>query len=204
MNTSQVININGEELNYKEKMWHGNRYIITYITEYPENILCYLNQIVCLIHKKRCAGIICKNSIGECNKNTEIILGNLYLDPEASAIIIGRCVTKKKIILCGCESNNECDEISEIYGNQRGLIGMSFHALSYISFGLNCFGEIHIAVDTTTASVCDKYITQIYIGTTSEELEKIIRLRYNYNHYTVCDIYCNPGDVINTIASISI
>lgn len=194
MNELQIININGDQLNYKQYMLYRFPYIVTYISEYPEKIKCYFNQIVDLIRIKRREYKISSNSTTDCNKNAEIILGSLEFDYRDN-IIIGRCITKKKIILCGSENKNYSNEvIEEVYGKQTCIIGMSFHSLSYISFGLIGMGDIHMAIDTTTSSNVDKFMVQIYVGTSEEELEQIIRLRYKYEYYRICDIYKNPGE----------
>jgi len=194
MDTRQMITIDGEELNYKEYYWYGKPYIVSYMSEYPENVKCHFNQIADLILNQREYGRISANSMTDCNKNAQIILGVLNLKQRDEAIIIGRHVTKQKIVLSGSYIDyDNHDELEDIYGSQLAIMGLSFHALSYISFALSMNGNIHIAVDTTTTSNCDKYFIQMYIGRTPEELEKIIRLRYRYTNYNVCDIYDHPG-----------
>ena len=195
MSGANVINLDGEDLFYTNRMWYGKQYIISYITAYPANIHSYLNQIVYFIIEKRNKGYIPANSITNCNHNAEIILGGLRFTYEDN-IIPGRCFSKQKIILYNSENTyTNKEEIEEVYGNQIGLIGMSFHALSYISFDLGGTDSIHIAIDTTTTSRVDKYIAQLYIGHSEEELEQIIRMRYKYKEYKVCDIYDQPRSV---------
>ena len=196
MSASNVINLDGEDLFYTSRMWYGKRYIISYITNYPENIQNYLNQIIKFIIDKREFGSIHSNSMTRCNDNAKIILGGLRFNYEGN-VIPRRCFSKEKIILYGSDIiYTDKDAIEEVYGNQLAIIGLSFHALSYISFDIWGGDSIHIAIDTTTTSRVDRYIAELYIGNSKEELEQIIRMRYKYKHYNVCGIYDQPRHII--------
>ena len=145
-----------------------NKYIITYISSYDENLNDYLNSIFDKINKfyeqkhlqySRC-----------CGKNATFICNNLKI----KGIKVG------KIIINDWKNNmNEVDleTIKSTYGEYDICIGSSYHALAYLILNIEKI-KYHIAIETTSN---DPYKLQFYIGNSYDEFLTILKRRYQCN-----------------------
>ena len=191
------IAINDAEVLYQSHMSYGNKYIVTYLTEYPRSVQIRLSQIVEIINDCKRNGIIPYNTLSECNKIADRLHYRIEFDQLDSSIIICQWVTKKKIVLGGTSYPYNEEEVYDIYGKQLGITGVSFHCLNYVNFGISGHGEVHIAIDASGANRCDKYSAHLCVGSSLEELEKIVKARYQYEYFVLCDPYDNPHKMID-------
>jgi hypothetical protein len=189
---SGTIIINDTELYYRSYPFMGYKFIVTFITDYNESVLVRLKDIARIVFNCKSSGIIPYNTLSECNKVAERISIRLTFDQSSSSIIIGQWVTKKKIVLGGGSFPYNEGDVAEIYGSQLCITGSIFHALSYVNFQLVGYGEVHIAIDGSSSSRVDDYFVNMIIAQSLEELEQIIRTRYQYREFVVCDIYDHP------------
>lgn len=191
------IAINDVEVLYQSHMSYGNKYIVTYLTEYPRSVQIRLSQIVEIINDCKRNGIIPYNTLSECNKIADRLHYRIEFDQLDSSIIICQWVTKKKIVLGGTSYPYNEEDVYDIYGKQLGITGVSFHCLNYVNFGISGHGEVHIAIDASGANRCDKYSAHLCVGSSLEELEKIVKARYQYEYFVLCDPYDNPNKMID-------
>ena len=191
------ITINDVEVLYQTHMSYGNEYIVTYLTEYPRSVQIRLSQIVEIINNCKCNGIIPYNTLSECNKVADRLHYRIEFDQLETSVIICQWVTKKKIVLGGDSYPYNEEDVYEIYGKQLGITGVSFHCLNYVNFNISGHGEVYIAVDASGANRCDKYSAHLCVGSSLEELEKIVKARYQYEYFVLCDPYDNPHKMID-------
>jgi len=191
------IAINDVEVLYQSHRSMGNDYIVTYLTEYPLSVRIRLSQIVEIINNCKRNGVLPYNTLSECNKIADRLHYRLNFEQLDSSIIMGQCVTKNKIVLGGTSYPYNEEEVYEIYGKMLCITGVSFHCLNYVNFYIMGHGDVHIAVDASTANICDKYSAHLCVGSSLEELEKIVRARYQYEHFVLCNPYDNPHNTID-------
>jgi hypothetical protein len=194
-----IIAINGVEVLYQSHMSMGNEYIVTYLDEYPFSVRIRLSQIVEIINNCKSDGVIPYNTLSECNKIATRLHYRLNFTQLDCSIIIAQWVTKKKIVLGGSSHPYNEEEVCEIYGNQLCITGVSFHCLNYVNFCISGHGEVHIAVDASGTSRCDKYCAHLCVGSSLEELEKIVKARYQYEYFVLCDPYDDPHKAIDKL-----
>lgn len=191
------IAINDVEVLYQSHTSMGNDYIVTYLTEYPRSVVIRLSQIVEIIHNCKENGVLPYNTISECNKIADRLHYRLKFDQLDTSVIVAQWVTKKKVVLGGDSYPYNEEEVYEIYGKQSGITGVSFHCLNYVNFCISGHGDVHIAVDASSSHRHDNYSAHLCVGSSLEELEKIVKARYQYEHFVLCDPYDNPNITID-------
>ena len=189
---SGTIAINNVELYYRSHPFMGYKFMVTYLSEYDKSVLFRLNDIARVVYDCKTSGIIPYNTMAECNTIAERISVRLKFEQSPSSIIIGQHVTNKKIILRGVSTPYNEDDVAEIYGSQLCITGVAFHALSYVNFYLTGYGDVHIAIDGSSRSRVDEYFVNMIVATSLEELEHILRTRYQYEEFIVNGIYDHP------------
>jgi len=194
---SGIVIINDVELHYKSYEWVGKKFIVSYLSEYNDSVLFRLKNIFNIIYNCKYNNIIPNNSLSECNMVAEKIAVRLNFDQDMSSVIIGRHVSKGKIILSGRSIPYNEEDVYQIYGSQLCITGVSFHALSYVTFCLSGYGQVHIAIDGTTSSRISEYMANLFVAPSLEELEQVLRIRYQYTDFNLGDIYAYPDKIIN-------
>jgi len=187
------IIINDVEVLYQSHMIMRNEYIVTYLSEYPRSVVIRLSQIVNIIINCKENGVLPYNTLTECNKIADRLHYRLIFDQLDSSIIVAQWVTKKKIVLGGSSYPYNEEEVYEIYGKQLCITGVSFHCLNYVNFCISGHGDVHIAIDASSSNRCDKYSAHLCVGGSLEELEKIVKARYQYEYFVLCNPYDNPN-----------
>jgi hypothetical protein len=189
---SGTITINGVELCYRSHPFMGTKFMVTYLTDYDKSVLFRLNDIARIVFDCKCSRIIPYNTLSECNKVAERISLRLKFEQSSSSIIIAQHVTRKKIVLGGGSIPYNEEDVAEIYGSQLCITGSAFHALSYVNFLLVGYGDVHIAIDGSSSSRVDEYFVNMIIAPSLEELEQVIKTRYQYRQFAVCEIFDHP------------
>ena len=189
---SGTITINDSEIYYRSHMFMGNEYIVSYLTDYGAPVRERLTDIARIVYNCKENHIIPYNTLSECNKVAERIALRLDLDQSDTSIIIGRHVSKGKIILSGKSIPYNEEDVKEIYGSQLCITGVAFHALAYASFHLSGYGGVYIAIDGSSTSRVDKYFVNILVATSPEELEQLVRIRYQYETFKLGRIFEHP------------
>ena len=85
------------------------------------------------------------------------------------------------------------EDVYEIYGCQLSITGSAFHTLAYVTFQLVGYGCVYIAVDASSSSRVDKYFVNILVATSLEELEQLVRIRYQYENFKLIGIFDHPN-----------
>jgi hypothetical protein len=173
-------------------MFMGNEVMVSYLTDYGTPVRERIIDIARIVYNCKENHIIPYNTLSECNKVAERIAIRLNLDQSDTSVIIGRHVSKGKIILSGKSIPYNEDEVNEIYGSQLCITGVAFHALAYASFHLSGYGGVYIAVDGSSSSRVDKYFVNILVATSPEELEQLLRIRYQYETFKLGSIFEHP------------
>jgi len=173
-------------------MFMGNEYIVSYLTDYGAPVKERLTDIARIVYNCKENHIIPYNTLAECNKVAERIALRLDFRQSDTSIIMGQCVTKGKIVLSGSNIPYNEEDVYEIYGSQLGITGVTFHALAYASFHLCGYGGVYIAIDGSSSSRVDKYFVNILVATSPEELEQLVRIRYQYEKFKLCSIFEHP------------
>jgi predicted Zn-dependent peptidase len=161
----------------KYKTHKNDYYIITYIEDYEE----YLNDILNKIHE----GIM-PHYIGTppalrfanvCGNNAEFICENLKLD----GIKLGKIIITDWV---KPENVSKIDTIYGIYGSEVSTIGSSYHALVYLEVldENNNTPKYYVAIETTCG---EKYDLQFYVGSNKEDLNTIIKARYQCKGFKI-------------------
>jgi hypothetical protein len=190
---SGTITINESELHYRSHMFMGNEYMVSYLTDYgSSSVKERITDIARIVYNCKENRIIPYNTLSECNKIAERIAIRLNLEQSDTSIIIGRQVTKGKIVLSGSSIPYNEDDVYEIYGSQLSITGTSFHALAYVTFHLSEYGCVYIAVDASSTSRVDKYFVNMLVATSLEELEQLVRIRYQYETFKLIGIFDHP------------
>jgi hypothetical protein len=189
---SGTITINGVELCYRSHPFMGNKFMVTYLTDYDKSVLFRLTDIARIVFDCKCSHIIPYNTLSECNMVAERISIRLKFEQSTSSIIIGQYVRRKKIVLGGGSIPYNEEDVVEIYGSQLCITGSAFHALSYVNFHLVGYGDVHIAIDGSSSSRVDEYFVNMLVAPSLEELEQLVKTRYQYQKFVVCDIYDHP------------
>lgn len=189
---SGTITINDSEIYYRSHMFMGNEYIVSYLTDYGAPVKERLTDIARIVYNCKENHIIPYNTLAECNKVAERIALRLDFRQSDTSIIMGQCVTKGKIVLSGSNIPYNEEDVYEIYGSQLGITGVTFHALAYASFHLCGYGGVYIAIDGSSSSRVDKYFVNILVATSPEELEQLVRIRYQYEKFKLCSIFEHP------------
>ena len=189
---SGTITINGVELCYRSYPFMGNKFMVTYLTDYNESVLFRLKDIARIVFDCKCSRIIPYNTLSECNMVAERISIRLKFDQSMTSIIMGQCVTRKKIVMGGGSIPYNEEDVAEIYGSQLSITGSAFHTLSYVNFLLVGYGEVHIAIDGSSSSRVDEYFVNMIIAPSLEELKQVIKTRYQYQQFAVCGIFDHP------------
>lgn len=191
------ITINDVDVLYQSHLSMGKDYIVTYLTEYPRSVVIRLSQIVYIINNCKEDGILPYNTLSECNKIADRLHYRLSFEQLDSSVIVAQWVKKNKIVLGGTSYPYNEEEVYDIYGKQLGITGVSFHCLNYVNFCISGHGDVHIAIDASGANRCDKYSAHLCVGSSLEELEKIVKARYQYEHFVLCNPYDNPNITID-------
>jgi hypothetical protein len=174
-------------------MYMRNEYIVSYLTDYGAPVKERLTDIARIVYNCKENHIIPYNTLSECNKVAERIALRLDFQQSDTSIIMGQCVTKGKIILSGSNIPYNEEDVNEIYKSQLCITGVTFHALAYASFYLCGYGGVYIAVDGSTSSRVDKYFVNILVATSLEELEQLVRIRYQYKTFKLGSIFEHPN-----------
>jgi hypothetical protein len=69
--------------------------------------------------------------------------------------------------------------------------------LSYVSFALSGYGTVYIGIDGSSSTKVDDYFVNMLVASSLEELEEIIRIRYQYQDFVVCKTYDHPDEALN-------
>jgi len=168
------IKIGDTLLNYKI---NNKKYIITYVEEYNTILDKYLINIFEDISLYNQRGLVrCENVSGP---NAEFICKNLKIN--------GVTTLGQIIISDGVIKNDEIKKtIESVYGDIGLTIGATYHALAYLKVSIEEI-EYYLAIETTN---CDRYKLQFYVGSNENELENIIKIRYQSNDVRIsskCD-----------------
>jgi hypothetical protein len=190
---SGTIAINESEIHYRSHMFMGNEYIVSYLTDYGAPVKERITDIARIVYNCKENHIIPYNTLSECNKVAERIALRLDFEQSDTSIIIGRHVSKGKIILSGKSIPYNEEDVYEIYGCQLSITGSAFHALAYATFHLSGYGCVHIAIDGTSSSRVDKYFVNMLVASSLEELEQLVRIRYQYETFKLGSIFDHPG-----------
>ena len=193
---SGAITINDIELYYRSHPFMGKKYIVTYLTDYDESVNYRLIDIARIIWDCKQNRIISWNTLSECNTVAERVTVRLKFDQYAGSIIVGHHVSKGKIVLGGDSIPYNEEDVKEIYGSQSCITGSAFHALSYVSFVLIGYGQVYIGIDGSSATRVDEYFANMIVAPSLEELEQIIRARYQYEEFVVCGTYEHPDKAL--------
>lgn len=188
-----TITINESDLHYRSHMFMGNEYMVSYLTDYGASVKERITDIVRIVYNCKENRIIPYNTLSECNKVAERIALRLNFDQSNTSIIIGRDVTKGKIVLSGSSIPYNEEDVCEIYGSQLCITGSAFHTLAYVTFQLVGYGCVYIAVDASSSSRVDKYFVNILVATSLEELEQLVRIRYQYENFKLIGIFDHPN-----------
>jgi hypothetical protein len=169
------IILGSNELHYKIK---GNKYIITFISNYNANIDNYLEQIYNLIYPNYASKKL--DYSNTCGANAEFICNYLKIDQiKVGKLIINNWAEINSVYL------NNLEKIENVYGPIYSTIRGTYHALVYLEINEN--KKYHVAIETTS---CEPYKLQFYIGNDMTEFEKIITTRYQCNNFKIsfdCD-----------------
>jgi hypothetical protein len=150
-----------------------NKYIITSFSRYYDNeLLEHIQDIFSIIvpHYKR---DIFHSRV--CGQNATFICNKLKIDPDTlkpGKIIITDWVKRDSEIR---------QKIEEVYGLIGSTIDASYHALVYLEINIKN-KTYYVAIETT---ICEPYQLQFYVGNTYDELEKIIKSRYQCNGFNI-------------------
>uniref|UniRef100_A0A6C0KY84 Uncharacterized protein n=1 Tax=viral metagenome TaxID=1070528 RepID=A0A6C0KY84_9ZZZZ len=156
-------------LNYKI---YENKYIITYVEEYNEALNIYLYNIFQHLEFYYQIGKLSYSNVA--SDNAKFICENLKIN--------GVTTLGQIIISDGVIKNDEIKTIESIYGNICLTIGASYHALAYLKVSIE-ETEYYVAIETT---ICDpRYRLQFYVGSNENELENIIKIRYQSNNVRI-------------------
>ncbi len=199
MDQSGDITINNETIKYK--MYPVGRYnfIVSYLSEYNDSVLIRLKEIVDFVIYQKRTNVIPYNTLGECDRVTSKILSSLHFTQNMNSIIMGMHVIKRKILLHEDQQCDNMDGITELYGYQQCIMGCVFHSISYVSFIICNYGEIHIAFDISSSSRVDKVCMSFFVAPSIEELEQVIKIRYQYKKIIVCNMFDSPYITINEL-----
>lgn len=192
-----TISINDRELHYRSHPFMGKQYMVTYLTDYNEIVLHRLTDIARIVLNCKETHVIPWNTLSECNKVAERITARLNFEQYNYSIIIGQHVSKGKIVLGGASVPYNEEDVCEIYGSQLCITGVSFHTLSYVSFALSGYGTVYIGIDGSSSTKVDDYFVNMIVASSLEELEEIIRIRYQYQDFVVCKTYVHPDEALN-------
>jgi hypothetical protein len=150
------------------------KYMITYINEYNEDLNRYLNDIFIEISRFYYLKSIEKRNV--CFANVEFICKNLNIPGTR----VGKIILTDLYSKNGEEIKKVYGDIKKVYGN---IIGTYHHALAYLVVIID-ETTYHIAIETT------RDMLQFYVGTSEEELKKIIQTRYQCEDFKIsfdCD-----------------
>jgi hypothetical protein len=189
---SGTIKINESELHYRSYAFMGNEYIVSYLTDYGPPVKERLRDIARIVYNCKENIIIPYNTLSECNKVAERLAIRMNFNQSDTSVIIGRNVSRGKIIMRGDNIPYNEDDVYEIYGSQLGITGVAFHALAYVTFHLSNYGEVHIAIDASSTSHVDKYFVNMLVATSIEELEQLAKIRYQYEKFGLVGIFDHP------------
>ena len=187
-----TISINDDEIHYRSHLYMGRNVIVSYLTDYEACVIERIKDIARIVYTCREDYIIPYNSLCECNKVAERLAIRMDLRQSPTSVIVGQHVTKGKILLRGGSMSYNKDDVHEIFGCQKCIMGASFHALAYVTFHLNNHGSVHIAIDGTTSSRVDTYFANMLVAPSIEELEQLAKIRYQYEKFDVVSIYHHP------------
>ena len=167
---------------------NGDTYIVTYTTDYPEDDMDYVLELLyddfSLLYKKKILGYG-----NVCGTNAENVC-NILIEKDAINYR-GLLKEKGKIIITDWDYSKPAtniDTISSVYGRQAFVIQAHYHALAYVE--INLFDDpskyFYCAIETTS---CVPYKLQFYIGNSKEDLREILKIRYQCNdvNFTKCD-----------------
>ena len=161
-------------LNYKI---YENKYIITYVEEYNEALNIYLYNIFKRLELYYQLGKLSYGNVA--GDNAEFICKNLKIN--------GVTTLGQIIISDGVIKNDEIETIESVYGFIGASIGATYHALAYLKVSIE-ETEYYVAIETTIYD--HRYRLQFYVGSNENELENIIKIRYQSNDVRIsskCD-----------------
>ena len=192
-----TIKINDSEIQYRSHAFMGNEYMVSYLTDYGPPVKERLFDIARIVYNCKDNYIIPYNTLSECNKVAERLALRMNFNQSNTSVIVGQHVSKGKIIMNGNSNPYNEEDVYEIYGSQLCITGVAFHALAYVTFHLSCYGGVHIAIDASTTSRIDKYFVNLLVASSLEELEQLVKIRYQYENFNLVGIFDHPDKKIN-------
>uniref|UniRef100_A0A6C0EAV5 Uncharacterized protein n=1 Tax=viral metagenome TaxID=1070528 RepID=A0A6C0EAV5_9ZZZZ len=157
----------------------SSNYIITYITKYNINLDDLLQEIIYKISAYYPNHLVHSNV---CGKNAEYICNNLISSMKFMKNKVREVTTGKIIITKWLKLDDDVKKnIELVYGEIGTTIGSSFHALAYLTFYFERT-QYHVAIETT---LCIPYKLQFYVGSSADELNEIIKARYQCEEFKI-------------------
>jgi hypothetical protein len=162
------ITIGDTLLNYKI---NEDKYIITYIEEYNAGLDTILKKIFDRIFAHYEKGSLSYRNV--CGVNAEFICKNLKI----SGLTLGKIIINNWVTI----NDKVIEQIESVYGDIDMNIGVSYHALAYLTViieGTNYY----VAIETTS---CVPYKLQFYVASNQPEFEQIIKTRYQCSNFKI-------------------
>jgi predicted Zn-dependent peptidase len=162
------IKIGDTLLKYKTHKKHY--YIITYIKDYEEYLNILLNKIYEGIMPHYIGTRPALRYANVCGNNAQFICENLKID----GINIGKIIITDWVLP---KNDSIIEYIYGIYGSEVSTIGAHYHTLVYLEVldKNNNTPKYYVAIETTCG---EKYDLQFYVGSNKEDLNTIIKARY--------------------------
>ena len=148
----------------------SSEYVTSYLGAYSMQMKDCIASVYNIINRYYLRGKIYSGNV--CAFNTAYI----------SEKLDKRCMNVGRIIITKWLDTNatELAQIEKAYGDIGFTIGASFHELVYLH--MEC--GLHIAVETT---IHEPYKMQFCVGSSYEELQVLIKIRYQCRGYVLTD-----------------
>ncbi len=173
------VTIGDIRLNYKI---NGNKYITSFISEYPPEIDTRIDQVFNQIFPLYYSRHLEYSNV--CGPNSDYICKKVKID----GITFGKLIITFQQWRTQSDRAEAIKTISDVYGSTVLSIGSTYHALAYFETTIND-KKYYVAIETT---ICEPYKLQFYVGTTPEEFKTILTTRYQCNDFAItfeCDKY---------------